>query len=268
MHGPGEDDVKFGYNVQVAAATDGFIRETQAYTGAASDQAGVAPLVAEQIEHLGSCPPKLIYDMAAGSGKIRVDVEQASAGKTQLVAQQLPYDKRSPRFGPYDFSLSDDGLTLTCPQGKTSQVAYRSGSGEGRDFRFYAFQCWLNGEPSKRMKNADLTGRCPLWEQCRDSRRGPGAMRQVFISDYREQVLAAQAYNQSEQFKVEIKQRPLIERIVFELTHYNGARRCRRRGLANADWQAKMCAVAYNLKLWMRKLGGSAPRRAAAPLAG
>ncbi len=32
----------------------------------------------------------------------------------------------------------------------------------------------------------------------RDSRQGPGSMRQVFISDYREQVLAAQAYNQTE----------------------------------------------------------------------
>jgi hypothetical protein len=51
-----------------------------------------------------------------------------------------------------------------------------------------------------------------------------------------------------------MKQRPLIERIVFELTNYYGARRCRGRGLKNADWQAKMSAVAYNLNLWMRKL--------------
>jgi hypothetical protein len=267
VHGPDEDDIRFGYNVQLAASTDGFIRETQAYTGALSDQAGVAPLVAEQIEHLGSCPPKLIYDMAAGSGKIRADVEQASAGKTQLVAQQLPYEKRSPRFGPYDFTLAEDRQVLTCPNGQTSRVAYPSQSGEGRNFRFYAFQCWQGVVP-RRMKSADLACRCPLWEQCRDSRQGPGSMRQVFISDYREHVLEAEAYNQTETFKQEMKQRPLIERVVFELTNYCGARRCRRRGLLAADFQAKMCATVYNLKLWVRKLSRMAPRRAAPALAG
>jgi hypothetical protein len=254
MHGDQEDDIKFGYNIQVAASTDGLIRETQAYTGAVSDQAGIAPLVVAQLEHQGICPTKLIYDMAAGSGKIRAEVEQASAGKTQLVAKPLPYDKRSERFSPYDFTLSDDGKVLTCPYGKTSGLIYRSGTGDGRDFRFFACQCWLNGDPPKRMKDADLALRCPLWEKCRDNRQGPGAIRQVLISDYRDHVLAAKAYSQSAAFQIEMKQRPLIERIVFELTHYNGARRCRGRGTANADWQAKMSAVSYNLKLWMRKI--------------
>jgi hypothetical protein len=49
-----------------------------------------------------------------------------------------------------------------------------------------------------------------------------------------------------------MKLRPGIERIIFELTHYNGARQARRVGLDNADWQAKMNATAYNLKHWLR----------------
>lgn len=257
MHGNDEEDITFGYNIQVAASTDGFIRETCGYTGAVSDQAGVATLVAAQVEHLGTCPAKLIYDQAAGTGKARADVEAASGGQTQLVSRLLPYDKRTDRFGPYDFSLSEDSKTLTCPAGKHSDAAYASCTGDGRTFRFFACQCWLNGEPPTRMKNADLTQRCPLWEKCRDNRQGPGGMRQVFISDYRDRVLAAREYNQTETFQAEMKQRPLIERIVFELTHYNGARHCRRRGLENADWQAKMCAVSYNLKLWMRKIDRS-----------
>jgi hypothetical protein len=40
----------------------------------------------------------------------------------------------------------------------------------------------------------------------------------------------------------------------YNRTNYYGARRCRGRGLQNADWQAKLSAVAYNLNLWMRKL--------------
>jgi hypothetical protein len=51
-----------------------------------------------------------------------------------------------------------------------------------------------------------------------------------------------------------MKQRPLIERVIFELTNYNGVRYCRRRGVDNADWKARMSAVSYNLKLWMRKV--------------
>jgi hypothetical protein len=255
MHGDTDDDVKFGYNIQVAATTDGFIRETKAYTGAVSDQAGIAPLVADQKEHHSVCPPKLIYDQAAGSGKARADVDKASDGQTLLVSKLISYAARSDRFGPYDFALSEDGKTLTCPFGKQSDTAYASGEGDGRNFRFFACQCWLNGEPPTRMKDADLSLRCPLWEKCRDDRQGPGSMRQVFISDYRDYVLAAQIYNQTDAFILDMKLRPMIERIIFELTHYNGARHCRRRGVDNADWQARMCAVSYNLKLWMRKIG-------------
>jgi hypothetical protein len=87
QHGNEEKDIKFGYNTQVAISTDGFIRETQAYTGAVSDQTGIAPLVAAQVEHQGICPPKLIYDMAGGNGKTRAEVAQASNGQTQLIAQ-------------------------------------------------------------------------------------------------------------------------------------------------------------------------------------
>jgi len=88
-------------------------------------------------------------------------------------------------------------------------------------------------------------------------------MRQVFISDYRAYILAAQQANQEESFKLDMKLRPRVERVIFELTHYNGARRCRRRGLKAADFQAKLAATAYNIKLWMRKIDHpSSSRRA------
>jgi len=272
-HGETQDDIALGYNIQVAATPNAFIRETKAYTGAYPDNSGVAALITEQKKRQLAnreplqLPPKLIYDKAAGSGKTRSEVFAASDAQTQLVARLLPYDQRSTRFGPYDFTLSPDGAALTCPNDKTSTTAYRSGSGDGRDFRFFACQCW-SGLPPKRMKNADLSQRCPLWEQCRDLRQGPAAMRHVFISDYRQQVLAAKAYNQTPDFRREMKLRPLIERVIFELTCYNNARNCRRRGLLAADFQAKMCATSYNLKLWARKLTRTTPPRNGAALAG
>lgn len=262
MHGDEREDINLGYNVQVAATVSAFIRETKAYTGADPDQSGVAALIAEQILRTGDCPPKFIYDMAAGSGKTRAEVARVSGGLTLLVAKSMPYASRSARFGPYNFVLSEDGQSLTCPQGKTSTISYPSKDGEGQTFRFYALQCWT-GDPPTRMKKADPEKRCPLWEQCRDSRHGPGAMRQVFISNFRHYVLEAEAYNQTEAFQKEMKQRPLIERIIFELTNYCGARNCRRRGLAAADFQAKMAAAVYNLKLLVRRLARRSAQGAA-----
>jgi len=78
-------------------------------------------------------------------------VLEASDGQTQLVSPLIDYDKTAERFSPQDFQLSEDGSSLTCPNGQTSTIAYRSGSGDGRTFRFLGTQC----------------AGCPLWEQCR-----------------------------------------------------------------------------------------------------
>jgi len=241
----GEKKSDFGYNVSVAV-TDHFVREIQADTGAQPDSVAIPDLLTAQIEHHDVCPDKIIYDAAAGAGKTRARVAQATDGRTPLVAPRLPYAKRTDRFTPDDFVLSADGAALTCPSGQTSDLAYRSGSGDGRSFRFFADPC------------AD----CPVRARCRDPHADPEAMRQVFISDYRVprssgyrlDVAAARAYNQTDDFTADMQRRPLVERIIAALTRYNGARRARRRGLLNADFQAKLSAMAFNLKQWMKLL--------------
>lgn len=241
----GEDKVDLGYNVSVAATTR-FIREIQAHTGAQPDGVAVPELLSAQIEHHDLTPPKFIYDAAAGAGKTRYQVAQVTDGQTQLVAPLIPYGERSDRFTPDHFTLSQacpefnrrNGATLTCPNGQTSSTAYRSGSGDGRNFRFFANQC----------------AGCPLWEQCRDPEANPEGMRQVFISDYRPLLDAARAYNQTDDFKADMKLRPIIEQIIAGLTRYNGARQARRRGNDKADFQAKMNAMAFNIKRWMSLL--------------
>ena len=145
-HGEKND---LGYNVQVGA-TDKFIREIFAETGATNDSSGVAPLVANQIAQTGMAPSKLIYDRAAGSPKLFHDVAQASEGRTQLVARLIDHSKSSERFGPTDFTLNEDG-SLTCPNGQESRKFYRAPSGDGYTYRFSAAQC--QG--------------CPLWQRCR-----------------------------------------------------------------------------------------------------
>lgn len=232
VHG---EDRTLGYNVSLSATPGGVIREIHAATGAQPDQAGVASLIEAQIQQGYACPPRLIYDQAAGAGKTRAEVERVSQGKTQLVAR-IHTTAAAGRFGPQDFTLGADGHSLTCPNGVVTQARYRSGNRDGDQYYWTAKQC--QG--------------CPWWRQCRDETAKPGASRRVFVSDYREHVAAAQRYNQTDAFRDDMKLRPRIERIIFMLTHYDGARHAPSRGVWQADFQAKLCATARNLRTWIQ----------------
>jgi hypothetical protein len=226
------EKVSLGYNISVAATTH-FVFEIAAATGATPDSVGVAPLIAAQLAQRGVVPPKLLYDQAAGTPKIFYEVDRASAGQTQLVARLIDYGKRSERFGPQDFTLVEHGQ-LRCPNGQLSSKAYRSGSGDGWNYRFLPDQC----------------AGCPLLAQCRGEKVKPTAFRQVFISDYALHQQQALAYTQTPAFAAEMKQRAHIERIIAALTRYNGARHAKGYGLLNADYQVKMAAMSHNLKHW------------------
>ena len=274
VHGPGKCEL--GYNVNVVVNTH-FVREIQAATGAQPDAVGLPDLLTAQQEHHGITPAQFIYDAAAGEAKTRARVAQVTAGQTQLIAPLRPSTTRH-ALGPTDCTLAADGLTLTCPQGQVSTTAYRAQSGDGRAFRFTAAQCQD----------------CPLWAACRGPKTAPvvaassapvlaassapvlaasavpvvaasavpvvaakpakATLRQFFISDYRDELAQARTFNATPAYKAAMKLRPGVERIIAGLTRYNGARRCQRRGLPNADYQAKMNGLAFNLKTWLRLL--------------
>lgn len=234
VHG---ERIDFGYNISVAA-TDTFIRESQADTGSQPDAVAIPDLLTAQQEHHGLTPAKFIYDQAAGTGKSHADVDKATHGQTQLVAPLANRRQEGERYDPDDFTLLPDGQTLVCPNGIVSTTAYRSQSGQGRSFRFSAQQC------------AD----CPLAQACRDDKVPAQNMRQVFISDHRSALAKARTYAKTPEFKEDLKLRATIERHIANLVRYHGGRQARRRGLDKCDYQAKMNAMAFNLRQWMRKL--------------
>jgi hypothetical protein len=227
----------FGYNISLAV-TDHFVREIRADTGAQPDSVAIPDLLSAQVEHHDLCPSQFIYDAAAGMGKTYALVAGATHGRTQLISPLVDYAKNASRFTPGDFILSETGVRLTCPNGQTTDIVYRAGCGQGRTFRFLA---------------ADCTN-CRLWSRCRDPQADPQGMRHVFINDYQPYLDAAHTYNQSDDFKADMKRRALVERIIACLTRYNHARRARRRGTRPADFQSKMSAMAFNLKQWMKWL--------------
>ena len=243
-----DEQTDFGYNVNVAA-TQHFIREVQVDTGAQPDPVAILEVLRSQREQHDLTPAKFIYDAAAGAGKYFATVATSTDGQTQLVAPPIPYDTRTARFTPDDFALSPDETTLTCPRGRSSTTAYRSQSGQGRNFRFLPKQC----------------AGCPLAAKCRGAEVPPEHMRQVFISDFRSIVAQARTYAQTEDFKADLKLRATIERIIANLVRYHDARDAQRRGQRNCQYQAHMNALAFNLRQWLRQLARrSTPAPAAA----
>lgn len=237
VHGDNGDKTDFGYNVN-GAVTENFIREVQVDTGAQPDAVALPDILHAQAEHHDLLPEKFIYDTAAGNGKTRALVAEATDRKTQLIAPLPALHTPTGKFPPDRFQLSEDATMLICPHEQTTTLAYRSGSGDGRRFRFLGLPC----------RN------CPVWELCRTQQPGSKRMRQVFVSDYRREVEQARRYNLTDAFTLNMKQRPRVERIIAALVRYNGARVARRRGKLKCDFQAKMNAVAYNLKKWMHLL--------------
>lgn len=240
-HGPKKQD--FGYNISLATTLD-FVREIRADTGSTSDVTPIPALLTAQEEHHDCLPAKLIYDQIAGTGKTAHEVAEASEGQTQLVAKPiLPKEKAT--FGPERFTRSADGHTLTCPAGRLITRHYRSGSGDGWIFRALAPQC--QG--------------CSLLLPCRGNDQPPTTKRDIFISDYRPDYDRLVAYSQTADFKLDMKLRPQVERVIAGLVLHNGARRARFRGLVKVDFQVRMAAMAYNAKHWLVLLAEREGRR-------
>jgi hypothetical protein len=244
-HGKGEAQLQHNAGF---LGSDRFIHGSEVVTGSAPDQTTLIPLLETLHEHHDFFPPKVAADQIYGNGKTRAEVAAVSQGQTQLIALVPDYEKRTDRFVPADFTLSADGFSLTCPNQVTSTQRYPKPGGDGDEFRFTHKMCqgcrfWLS---------AEQLAVNPQQEHCRTPDCKPKSHRQVFISYYRDETLAALEYNKTDQFKQEMKQRPLIERIIFNLTHYFGARHARSTGLTKANFQLRMAATAFNLRQLIR----------------
>ncbi|MGB0389536.1 MAG: hypothetical protein ACPGWR_32345, partial [Ardenticatenaceae bacterium] len=110
-----------------------FITSISAFTGGTPDSETLITPLHEFYRIFGFYPEKYIYDRGAGWGKCIADVADATNGQTRLIVHLVEYNSGG-RFGPSDFTLSEDGLSLTCPNGVVSFRRYRSGSGDGYSF--------------------------------------------------------------------------------------------------------------------------------------
>ena len=137
-------------------------------------------------------------------------------------------------FGPEQFTLSDDGNTLTCPAGQTATWQAREGNAVRYVFRESA------------------CGDCPLRQQCL---AGPKVKRRsVSKSCYEAEYCAARAKAQTAGYAEVRKQHPAIERKISELVRRHDARHARYRGQQPVLHQGLLTALVVNLKRMVRLL--------------
>jgi hypothetical protein len=244
-------EAMLGYNPTVLG-TKVFVRDILAATGAQQDNIALPKVLQSQYDHHGFFPEYVAGDMKYGYGKTRAEVAAVTAGQTQIIALVPDYDQRSDLYGPRHFSLSDDGLSLTCPNNLTTARRYLTEGKGGADFRF----------PAKLCRD------CPLWAKCRGPDSKKSVPRNVFISFYRDEVAAAQEFNQTDIAKQGLKERMNIERQIYCLTNIYGARHAQSYGQQRTDYQLKMQATAQNLRQLVREVVKKrAPKGGVCPVA-
>jgi len=226
-----------GFNA-TTLTTKIFIRETQVDTGAQQDNIALPDVLQAQHHYHHFFPDFVAGDMKYGYGKTRHLVAEVTNNQTRIIALLPNYDKRSDLYNPRDFTLSDDGLSLTCPNNLTTTARYLTEDKGGADFRFSAKRC--RG--------------CDLWDKCRGPDSKKSAPRNVFISFYRHQVEAAQLFNETDIAKQGLKERMNVERQIYALTNIFGARQAHSYGLKRTDYQLKMQATAHNLRQLVREM--------------
>jgi transposase len=221
-----------GYKANVAETVGSrFITNIVAMPGNRNDGKTAVETITGQ-KKSGLIPVKVIGDTAYGEGLIRKELKEHGS---EMVAPLCVV--RSPKTrGIYPksmFRYDEKKNTLTCPQGVTTKEIIYDKKKETKNFRFPGTKC----------------NRCPVQSECTRSADG---RRTVGISPVNAELREAEIYNQTDQFKEDMRLRPPIEGKLSELTRYHGMRRARYRGIRKVSLQFYFTAAAVNIKRWIR----------------
>ncbi len=178
-------------------------------------------------------PVKVIGDTAYGDGAYRKDLK---ANGTEVVAPLREKNGKTKAIYPKSmFTYNETKQTMTCPQGAITEANHRDYKKELTIFRFSTSQC----------------SKCPVRQECTNDTDGS---RTIGVSKVHAELIEAEIYNRTEQYKEDMKLRPPIEGKLSELKRYHGLRRARYRGLNKMGLQCYFTAAAVNIKRWIKTI--------------
>jgi len=181
----------------------------------------------------GLNPVKVIGDSAYSDGKYRQELKEDNV---QVVAPLRVTNSRSKDVFPKKmFKYNEEKQTLTCPQGSETKASWVDHQKQIKVFHFSMPVCQS----------------CKVFRQCTKSKEN---RRTVGISMVNTELREAEAYNMTDEFKEDMKLRPMVEGKLSELVRYHGLRRARYRGLKKLNLQCYFIATAVNIKRWIKLL--------------
>jgi transposase len=220
-----------GYKANVTETTRSrFITNITAMRGNRPDGDTVVATIQEQKKQ-GIQPIKVIGDTAYGEGKHRKELKHIG---TDIIAPMREKNARTKAIYPKSmFRYNEKKKTLTCPQGVTTKDSFRDYKKDLIVYHFPMSKC----------------NKCKVQKECTNAKEG---RRTVGISPVHKELMAAEKYNRTEEFREYMRLRPPIEGKLSELTRYHGLRRARYRGLKKVNLQCYFTAAAVNIKRWVK----------------
>jgi transposase len=226
-----------GYLLDVAMDADSqLITGLDVLAGNGDEGANAAALIRHEEQTHGNDVQALSQDGAGYRGETLRELT-APEGLALEVFVPPTEQLASGKFTPEQFTLSEDGKTLTCPAGQST--TWRQPVVNGVSFIFKASAC----------------GDCPLRQQCLS--RPSGQRRAVVKNDYEAEYRAAQQQAKTAAYAEVRRQHPAIERKLNEVVRWHRARRARYRGRGRVQTQGWLTALVVNVKRMVKLLVGA-----------
>jgi transposase len=228
-HGAKSDEEKFtGYKANVMKSEDGFVTNIITTPGNTYDGDILVPLVDEKIEN-SSKPEKIVGDQHYGSAENRI---QMSMRGITIVAAFRENSNTTGLISQDKFVI--DGTGVTCPAGNRTMISNHNEKNGTTTFFF----------------KKDICQTCVLKDQCTKQEA-----RTVTIGPHHGIVMEAKAYNKTEEFKEDMKERAHIEPKHAEMKRNHGLVRAKYWGFPKLNIQSIITATVVNLKRFVNVLG-------------
>lgn len=231
-----------GYLVDVSMDADSEIITAINVLPANGDEGGdAASLIRQEEAAHGNDVEKISIDGAGYRGDVLRELTDPAGLNLEVFTpptERIPL----PVFTPEQFTLRDDGKTLTCPAGQTTTNHERNTNGTGEKFRFSKKQC----------------GGCALRDQCLS--KPETKSRSVIKNDYEPYYRAAQEKARTPEYAEMRKRHPAIERKLAELVRRHDLRHARYRGQCKVLLQSLLTGLVVNLKRIVRLLTALQPK--------
>ncbi|KAA1258982.1 hypothetical protein LF1_36900 [Rubripirellula obstinata] len=198
-------------------------------------------LIEQEHEHQGNQVEAISIDGAGHNGEMirrfegdADDPQDDGMGVTVYVPPKK--DRSDVAIAASEFTVSEDGSTVTCPEGQTS--SYRQESSGSTVYRFARTTC--QG--------------CPLQAACAPKLGKTPFGRSVSKGEYTDEYERIRGRAQTEAFAEVRRRHPAVERKLNECVNHHGSRRARYRGRSKVAIQQIGVAMVVNAKRMIKLL--------------